>query len=88
MSGGAEWPRDLPVPGRELEGVHFAMDFLPSQNKVVAGDKVTNQIKATGKHVVVIGGVWTSYSSLLIRSILVNVPFNSALFDLHQFYLH
>ena len=56
LSGGAEWPRDLPVPGRELEGVHFAMDFLPSQNKVVAGDKVTNQIKATGKHVVVIGG--------------------------------
>jgi len=56
LSGGAEWPRDLPVPGRELEGVHFAMDFLPSQNKVVAGDKVANQIKATGKHVVVIGG--------------------------------
>ena len=56
LSGGAEWPRDLPVPGRELDGVHFAMDFLPSQNKVVAGDKVTNQIKATGKHVVVIGG--------------------------------
>ncbi len=56
LSGGAEWPRDLPVPGRELDGVHFAMDFLPSQNKVVAGDKVANQIKATGKHVVVIGG--------------------------------
>ena len=56
LTGGAEWPRDLPVPGRELEGVHFAMDFLPFQNKVVAGDKVSDQIKATGKHVVVIGG--------------------------------
>ena len=56
LAGGAEWPRDLPVPGRELYGVHFAMDFLPSQNKVVAGDKVKEQITATGKHVVVIGG--------------------------------
>lgn len=56
LAGGAEWPRDLPVPGRELDGVHFAMDFLPSQNKVVAGDKVKEQITATGKHVVVIGG--------------------------------
>ena len=56
LSGGAEWPRDLPVPGRELEGVHYAMDFLPSQNKVVAGDKLSEQILATDKHVVVIGG--------------------------------
>ena len=56
LAGGAEWPRDLPVPGRELDGVHFAMDFLPLQNKVVAGDKVKEQITATGKHVVVIGG--------------------------------
>ena len=56
MAGGAEAPRDLPVPGRELKGVHFAMDFLPQQNKVNAGDKVKDQIKATGKHVVVIGG--------------------------------
>jgi len=56
LTGGAEWPRDLPVPGRELEGVHFAMDFLPFQNKIVAGDNVSDQIKATGKHVVVIGG--------------------------------
>ena len=56
LACGAEWPRDLPVPGRELDGVHFAMDFLPSQNKVVAGDKVKEQITATGKHVVVIGG--------------------------------
>jgi glutamate synthase (NADPH) small chain len=56
LSGGAEQPRDLPVPGRELAGVHFAMEFLPQQNKVVAGDGVPQQIKATGRHVVVIGG--------------------------------
>ena len=56
LSGGAEQPRDLPVPGRELKGVHFAMDFLPQQNRVVAGDPVSGQIRATGKHVVVIGG--------------------------------
>ena len=56
LAGGAEVPRDLPVPGRELRGVHFAMEFLPQQNKVVAGDKVKGQLLATGKHVVVIGG--------------------------------
>ncbi|WP_136417815.1 glutamate synthase subunit beta [Herbaspirillum sp. ST 5-3] len=56
ISGGAELPRDLPVPGRELKGVHFAMEFLPLQNKVNAGDKVKDQILATGKHVIVIGG--------------------------------
>src|SRR5690606_28393501 len=56
LAGGAEHPRDLPVPGRELDGVHFAMDFLTPQNKVVAGDKVENRIMATNKHVVVIGG--------------------------------
>jgi glutamate synthase (NADPH/NADH) small chain len=56
LTGGAETSRDLPVPGRELDGVHFAMEFLPQQNKVVAGDKVKGQIMATGKHVVVIGG--------------------------------
>jgi glutamate synthase (NADPH/NADH) small chain len=56
IAGGAELPRDLPVPGRELDGVHFAMDFLPLQNKVVAGDRLKDQIMATGKHVVVIGG--------------------------------
>jgi len=56
LTGGAEAPRDLPVPGRDLAGVHFAMEFLPQQNKVVAGDEVANQIKAKGKHVVVIGG--------------------------------
>jgi glutamate synthase (NADPH/NADH) small chain len=56
LAGGAELPRDLPVPGRELDGVHFAMEFLPQQNKVIAGDVVSGQIMATGKHVVVIGG--------------------------------
>ncbi|HUW39098.1 MAG TPA: glutamate synthase subunit beta [Rhodocyclaceae bacterium] len=56
LAGGAEQPRDLPVPGRELEGVHFAMEFLPQQNKVNAGDKLPKQIKAGGRHVVVIGG--------------------------------
>ena len=56
IAGGAEQPRDLPVPGRDLKGVHFAMDFLPGQNRVNAGDKVKDQIKASGKHVVVIGG--------------------------------
>jgi glutamate synthase (NADPH/NADH) small chain len=56
IAGGAETPRDLPVPGRELEGVHFAMDFLPQQNRVNAGDALPGQLLASGKHVVVIGG--------------------------------
>ncbi len=56
LSGGAEQPRDLPVPGRELKGIHFAMEFLPPQNKIVAGDKFKDQILATGKRVLVIGG--------------------------------
>ncbi len=56
LTGGAETPRDLDVPGRELAGVMFAMEFLPPQNKVVAGDTISGQIMATGKHVVVIGG--------------------------------
>jgi glutamate synthase (NADPH/NADH) small chain len=56
LAAGAEQPRDLPVTGRELDGVHFAMDILTPQNKVVAGDVIPEQIKATGKHVVVIGG--------------------------------
>lgn len=56
LSGGCEVPRDLPVPGRELEGVMYAMDFLRPQNKVVAGDKISGQVLAKGKHVVVIGG--------------------------------
>ncbi|MFG5407822.1 glutamate synthase subunit beta [Piscinibacter sakaiensis] len=56
LTGGAEQSRDLPVPGRELDGVHFAMEFLPQQNKINAGDKLKGQIRADGKHVVVIGG--------------------------------
>ena len=56
LAGGAEWPRDLLVPGRELSGVHYAMEFLPQQNRVNAGDKLNDQLMATGKHVVVIGG--------------------------------
>jgi len=56
LTGGAEQSRDLPVPGRELSGVHFAMEFLPQQNKVNAGDKVKHQLSAAGKHVIVIGG--------------------------------
>jgi glutamate synthase (NADPH) small chain len=57
MTGGSEKPRDLPIPGRELEGVHFAMDFLPQQNRRVSNEGVSAEaILATGKHVVVVGG--------------------------------
>jgi glutamate synthase (NADPH/NADH) small chain len=56
LTGGAEQSRDLPVPGRDLDGIHFAMEFLPQQNKVNAGDKVKGQLSAAGKHVIVIGG--------------------------------
>jgi glutamate synthase (NADPH/NADH) small chain len=56
LAGGAEHPRDLKVPGRELKGIHFAMDFLPQSNKVCEGDHVPDQILATGKRVVIIGG--------------------------------
>jgi glutamate synthase (NADPH/NADH) small chain len=56
LAGGATAARDLPIPGRELDGIHFAMDFLPQQNKKVAGDDVPNQILATGKNVVILGG--------------------------------
>jgi glutamate synthase (NADPH/NADH) small chain len=56
VSGGAEHPRDLPIPGRELDGVYFAMEYLPLQNKRVAGDDNVLDLWATGKHVVVIGG--------------------------------
>ena len=58
LAGGAEQPRDLPVPGRELGGVHFAMEFLPQQNRRVGKEPLhTNEpILASGKHVVVIGG--------------------------------
>jgi glutamate synthase (NADPH/NADH) small chain len=58
LSGGAEHPRDLPIPGRELDGIHFAMDFLPQQNRRVSGEPLgdVKPILAEGKHVVVIGG--------------------------------
>src|SRR3974390_980123 len=57
LAGGAEKPRDLPIPGRDLEGIHFAMDFLPQQNRRVGKEPVTGaDILAAGKHVVVIGG--------------------------------
>src|ERR1700733_3735697 len=58
LAMGARTPRDLPIPGRQLRGVHFAMDFLTQQNRRVAGDSVGTEgaILATGKHVVVIGG--------------------------------
>jgi len=56
LTGGSEQSRDLPAPGRDLTGIHFAMEFLPQQNKVNGGDKVKDQLRADGKHVVVIGG--------------------------------
>jgi glutamate synthase (NADPH/NADH) small chain len=57
LTGGAEHSRDLPIPGRELGGIHFAMDFLPQQNRRVAGEPVNDTpISAARKHVVVIGG--------------------------------
>jgi glutamate synthase (NADPH/NADH) small chain len=56
LTGGSEQSRDLPVPGRDLAGIHFAMEFLPQQNKVNAGDKLKDQLRADGKHVIVIGG--------------------------------
>jgi glutamate synthase (NADPH/NADH) small chain len=56
IAAGSEVPRDLPIPGRELKGVHFAMEFLPLQNKRVAGDTEVPELNAGGKHVVVIGG--------------------------------
>ena len=56
IAAGATQSRDLPVPGRELKGIHFAMDFLPQQNKVVAGDRVEGQIRADGKKVIILGG--------------------------------
>jgi len=58
LTGGSEVSRDLPVPGRELDGVHFAMDFLPQQNRRNSGEPLgtNDEILASGKHVVVIGG--------------------------------
>ncbi|MDH5380034.1 MAG: glutamate synthase subunit beta [Cyclobacteriaceae bacterium] len=56
LCGGSTVPRDLPIPGRELNGVHFAMEFLTRQNKVVSGEKVNDFISAEGKNIIVIGG--------------------------------
>lgn len=56
LAGGAEQSRDLPVAGRDLDGVHFAMEYLPQQNRVNAGVAVKDQIRADGKRVIVIGG--------------------------------
>lgn len=56
VATGATVPRDLPIPGRDLLGIHFAMDYLVQSNRSVAGDSVHNQISAEGKHVVVLGG--------------------------------
>src|SRR5258708_8519858 len=58
LTGGAEAPRDLPIPGRELDGIHFAMDFLPQQNRRVSSEPLRGvpDTLAAGKHVVVIGG--------------------------------
>ncbi|MEO8298786.1 MAG: glutamate synthase subunit beta [Burkholderiales bacterium] len=56
LTGGSEQSRDLPVPGRDLDGIHFAMEFLPQQNKINAGDKLKGQLRADGKQVIVIGG--------------------------------
>jgi glutamate synthase (NADPH/NADH) small chain len=56
LAGGSERPRDINAPGRELKGIHYAMEFLVQQNKVIAGDKVPDQITAKGKNVVVLGG--------------------------------
>src|SRR5947207_9706317 len=58
LTGGAEAPRDLPIPGRDMDGIHFAMDFLPQQNRRVSGEPPSGapEILASGKHVVVIGG--------------------------------
>lgn len=56
MATGAPIPRDLPLPGRDLDGIHFAMPYLHQGNQAVAGDDVPDQITAAGKHVIVIGG--------------------------------
>ena len=56
LAGGAEHPRELPIPGRQLDGIHFAMEFLPLQNRRVAGDKAIRDLWATDKHVLIIGG--------------------------------
>ena len=73
LAGGAEHPRNLDVPGRGLKGIHYAMEFLPQQNRVCEGDSVDSQILATGKRVIIIGGgdtgadcLGTSHASALV----------------------
>jgi glutamate synthase (NADPH/NADH) small chain len=56
LAGGCEQPRDIPIPGRNLKGIHFAMEYLPQQNRVNAGESLQNQISAKGKNVIIIGG--------------------------------
>ena len=56
LSGGCEEPRDIPIPGRDLKGIHFAMEYLPQQNRVNSGDVLSDQISAKGKNVIIIGG--------------------------------
>jgi glutamate synthase (NADPH/NADH) small chain len=56
LAGGSEKPRDIPIPGRNLKGIHFAMEFLPQQNRINAGEEIKNQITAKGKNVIIIGG--------------------------------
>ncbi len=56
LTGGSTQPRDLDVPGRELDGVHFAMEYLPQQNRSLAGETINNQISAEGKRVIILGG--------------------------------
>ncbi|MEZ5113136.1 MAG: hypothetical protein R2693_06630 [Nocardioidaceae bacterium] len=56
LAVGATLPRDLVVPGRELQGIHQAMDYLPQANRAALGERVEDQIHAKGKHVVIIGG--------------------------------
>jgi glutamate synthase (NADPH/NADH) small chain len=80
LAGGAEQPRDLGVPGRELKGVHFAMEFLPQQNRVCEGDRVDGQITATGKRVVIIGGGDTGADCL-------GTSHRQKAFSVHQFEL-
>jgi NADPH-dependent glutamate synthase beta subunit-like oxidoreductase len=80
LAGGAEQPRDLNAPGRELRGIHFAMDFLSRQNRRCAGDRVDSQeaILATGRRVVILGGgdagcPFFFSASLVFRNDLLNI---------------
>jgi glutamate synthase (NADPH/NADH) small chain len=56
LAGGSEIPRDIQIPGRKLKGIHFAMDYLTTQNKIIAGDKITDFINAENKKVIILGG--------------------------------